>query len=1096
VSVLSYARMDAPENPQSSEMLTIVSRVAESNRRTLASSVSTVVAGSIALCFANAIFGTTAQADVDFNRDIRPILAEHCFACHGTDSESREGDLRLDIREAAIESGAIVAGNPDDSELLSRLYTDDADLIMPPPAAKKPLADEQKDILKQWIAEGAEYQSHWAFMAPQRPELPEVHNDAWPKNAIDQFVLAQLEANSLPPAPAADARTLFRRLHLDITGLPPTPTDIDTFVNDMQTNSEQALSVWIDRLMESSAWGEHRARYWLDAARYGDTHGLHFDNYREMWPYRDWVIRAFNSNQPFDRFTVEQLAGDLLPDPSDDQLIATGFQRCNITTNEGGTIDEENLANYAADRVQTFGWVFLGLTTNCSQCHDHKFDPISMKDYYSLAAYFRNTTQQAKDGNVKDGKGPSIVVPSESDRDRWKALPAELKEARAQKQSRRKAAQTDFQQWLSTATAQTLEEQVPTQDLLASVPLNEGSGNQIANAADTAQLIQATGNVKWVPDGPLGSACVIAGDTTFDLGDIGDFGKDQGFSYGAWVKTSKKSGNGAILARMDVDAQHRGWDLLAHGDSYAVHIIDQWPGNAIKVVTPKKSGKPGTWQHVFVTYDGTAKPDGISIYLDGQPARLQVQTKTLKPDATIRTGTSLQIGQRSRQSVFDGGSIQDVRVYGRALSAAEVKAIAGLNSLQDALAASPDQRTAEQTTVLLNHYLNSADPEFPELTQTVARLEAEQRAIKDRSPVTHVQQERMDSMPVANLLVRGAYDKPGEELQAATPAALHPLPDNAARNRLGLADWVVTEENPLTARVTVNRFWQEIFGHGIVTTPEDFGVMGAPPSHPELLDWLAVEFRETGWDVKALFKMMLMSATYRQAALTTPEKLERDRDNVLLSRGPRFRMDAEMVRDYALASSGLLSRTMYGPGTKPYQPKGIWDVVGLPSGNTRNYVQDTGENLYRRTLYSFWKRMAPPPNMEAFNAPSREVCTVRRERTNTPLQALVTLNDPQFVEAARYLAQQVLDTGLTDESEILNQIAVRVLGRSLADDEQAVLVAAVSDLRNYYNSSPQDAEALINVGETRPNGRTDPVSLATWTMVCNQIMNLDEALCK
>ncbi len=1052
--------------------------------------------GLLAVTVATVSSSAQAGESTDYNRDILPILAEHCFACHGADNESREADLRLDEREAAIEAGAIAAGHPDDSELIARVMTDDPDLLMPPADVRKPLSERQKEQLAAWIREGAEYQSHWSFIVPERPSPPKVSRQDWARNEIDSFVLAQLEDAGLSPAPEVDANTLFRRLHLDITGLPPAPQDVSSFADDYAARGDDALSEWIDRLMESPAWGEHRARYWLDAARYGDTHGLHFDNYREMWPYRDWVIRAFNSNRPFDNFTVEQLAGDLLPNPTDDQLIATGFQRCNITTNEGGTIDEENLAVYATDRVQTFGWVYLGLTTNCGQCHDHKFDPFTMKDYYSLAAYFRNTTQQAKDGNVKDGRGPVLVVPSDEDKPRWTALSSEIAAAQAARDVRRREVRPEFEQWLAGLSPERLEQRVPSADLQVSLPLTEGEGNTVRNACEPHQEFQAVGSVAWKPGGKLGSAPVISADSTLDLGQTGDFESDDAFSFGAWIRTSRARADGAIIARMNEQEDQRGWDLSQNNNAYAVHIVSNWPENAIRVTTPQDIIKPGEWHHVFVTYDGSARADGIRVYIDGERTNLNIETNTLQPEATIRTDTPLRIGQRSQNQVFKGGSLQDVRVYASALDAADVQTLAGVVPLKTLIAVPQDQRSPEQQATILNYYLSTVDAKYGELDEAVATLEAGKEIIRSRSPVTHIQRERMGSEAMAHILTRGAYDKPGKQVTASTPAALHPLPEDASPDRLGLARWVIDPANPLTARVTVNRFWQQLFGQGLVVTPEDFGVMGARPSHPELLDWLAVEFRENGWDVKQLFRTILMSATYRQSALTSAEKLERDRSNTLLSRGPRFRMDAEMVRDYALSVSGLLTPTMYGPGVRPYQPDGIWDIVGLPGGDTRDYVQDKGENLYRRSLYTFWKRMAPPPSLEAFNAPSREVCTVRRERTNTPLQALVTLNDPQFVEAARFLAQQALAAGGDDDSQVLDFVARRVLCRAASAEEQSLIAAVQQDLTEYYQSHPDDAQAVISVGETAADDSIDAARLATWTMVCNQVMNLDEVLCK
>lgn len=1037
-----------------------------------------------------------AAEPLQYNRDIRPILVEHCFACHGSDSDARQAGLRLDERESPIELGVIEPGDPEYSPLIERLITTEEDLLMPPIDSNNPLSPEQIEMLTRWVAEGAEYESHWAFIPPHKSPPPQVGDEMWAKNDIDRFVLQKLEQNDLTPAPEADPRTLFRRLHLDITGLPPEPNAVEEFNADYQARGDDALSAWIDRLMNSPAWGEHRARYWLDAARYGDTHGMHFDNYREMWPYRDWVIRAFNSNQPFDQFSVEQLAGDLLPNPTDSQLIATGFQRCNITTNEGGTIDEENLAIYAMDRVQTFGWVYMGLTTNCAQCHDHKFDPISIKDYYSLAAFFRNTTQTGFDGNVKDGRSAVLVVPSMEDQPRWEALPGEIEAATTAREQHRSQASAAFEQWLAGVTPDSLQESIPRDALVVHAPLDEGSGNATANAVDPDNPFLATGDVQWTPEGKLGAAAIAKSGATFDLGGQGNFERDQSFSYGAWIKAASTSGNGGILARMDIAAAHRGWDLYQGGGNLSVHLIDAWPSNALKVSTARPVLDPSQWQHVFVTYNGSGKADGIKIFLNGQSEPLRTDTQTLTAEASIVTQTPLRVGQRSGGEVFEGGGVQDVRVYARELAADEVLKLAQLGPLQSMLATPAVDRTPEQQASLLQFYLTTADPIYQQLAHKATELEAEREAIRRRSPVTHIQREKPDSEAMAHILMRGEYDQVGDEVTANTPAALPPLPADAPHNRLGLAQWVVAPENPLTTRVTVNRFWQQLFGQGIVVTAEDFGVMGTPPTHAELLDWLAVDFRESGWNVKRFFKQMLMSASYRQAAVATAEKLEKDPSNSLLSRGPRFRMDGEMVRDYALASSGLLAQEMYGPGVKPYQPGNIWEIVGLPGGDTRNYVQDTGEGLYRRSLYSFWKRMAPPPNLDAFNAPSREVCTVRRERTNTPLQALVTLNDPQFVEAARKLAEHAMRIGEGQSPKVIDEIALRVLARPLSEREQSIVFHSYTDLLDYYRAQPDDASALLTVGESASDASLPVAELSAWTMVCNQIMNLDEALCK
>lgn len=1050
---------------------------------------------TFSLVAAGSLMGA-ATKPVAFNEDIRPILADACFHCHGPDPGTRKAGLRLDTEAGFFtakkgEQPTVIKGRPEASSLYQRLITQDEDEIMPPPESHKELKPSEVAKIKAWIEQGAPWQPHWSLIPPQKPALPAVKEASWVKTPIDRFVLASLEKAGLQPAPEADAHTLVRRMALDLTGLPPSVELLKKYASGGSLTDSQ-LSQLIDELMKSPAYGEHRARYWLDAARYGDTHGLHFDNYREMWPYRDWVVKAFNRNQPFDQFTVEQIAGDLLPNRTEEQLIATGFQRCNITTNEGGTIDEENLANYAMDRVQTMGWVYMGLTTNCSQCHDHKFDPITMRDFYSLAAFFRNTTQGAKDGNSKDGKGPVLVIPNEKDKPRWDKLPAEIAEATKLRDERSKAAGADFNAWLASAKPEHLDQDVPTQGLQVHLPLNEGVGNEIANVCGSPAKAKALGQISWTPGGKLGPAPVIKPGSTFEVSDAGDFELNQKFSYGAWVKAGRNGVFGAIMSRMDEKNGYRGWDLWQSDRAVSVHIVDKWSDNALKVTTRDAVLKPGEWQHVFVTYNGSGKAAGIQIYINGVPQkRMIVNTNTIKPKASIRTTVPMKIGQRSDGAIFADGSVQDARVYDRTLTEAEIKTLSNVGPLRAILAAATDKRTPQQRNALFAHYLATRDTQWMKHDGEVKKFEAEKEAIKARSPITHIQEEVMNVTPMAHILARGAYDKPGERVEAAVPAALGKLPEKAPKNRLGLAQWVVSKENPLTARVTVNRFWQEVFGQGIVKTPEDFGIMGAAPSHPELLDWLAVEFRESGWDVKKFFKLLLTSATYRQSAATTPAKLEKDRDNSLLSRGPRFRMDAEMLRDYALASSGLLSAKMGGPSVKPYQPEGIWDVVGLPGGDTRNYVQDKGENLYRRTLYTFWKRMAPPPNMEVFNAPSREVCTVRRERTNTPLQALVTMNDPQFVEAARKLAEKALST-----KEPLEFIAERILCRPLTAKEKPIVEASLADLRKHYTANAVDAEALLKVGESPVDAKLAKPELAAWTMLTNQIFNLDEVLNK
>ncbi len=1042
-----------------------------------------------------------AATTVQYNRDIRPIIADTCYHCHGPDSGTRKAGLRLDTeagffaprvgKDGKEEPPTIVRGQPDQSPLYQRLITTDEDDIMPPKKEHKDLKPAQIALIKAWIEQGALWQPHWSFMKPERAALPEVRNQkSEVRNPIDRFVFAKLEQNGLAPTVEADRPALARRLALDLTGLPPSPEAVEAFVNDKTPDAYDKL---VDQFLNSERWGEHRARYWLDAARYGDTHGMHYDNYREMWPYRDWVISAFNRNQPFDQFSIEQIAGDLLPSPTESQLIATGFQRCNITTNEGGTIDEENLMLYATDRVQTMGWVFMGLTSNCAQCHDHKFDPFTQRDFYSMAAFFRNTTQGPKDDNVKDS-GPVLVIPTANDRARWTAVPKEIAATNDARIQRKEKARDEFAQWLASAKPETLNQDLPCDGLVAHVPLDEGSGNEVSGACESPKKFKATGDVTWKLDGKFGPAPVMKAGSTFELGDLGDYEKTQKFSYGAWIKAGRNGVFGGIIARMDEKNGYRGWDLFQSDTSLAVHLVDKWPDSALKMETEKPVLTTGTWQHVFVTYNGSGKPGGVKLYLNGVAQKLKAASNTLGDKSSIRTPSPLRIGQRSDTQIFDDGSIQDVRLYSRMLEADEVKKIANIAPLRAMLAAV--KRTPQQQATLFEHYLATRDDKFIEFGKKIDALEAERKAIRERSPKTHIQEEVKGTRPMANILLRGQYDKKGEQVEANVPAFLNPMPEGTPRNRLGLAQWTMSPENPLTARATVNRFWQELFGTGIVKSSEDLGIMGTPPSHPELLDWLAVEFRENGWDVKKLFKLLVTSSTYRQAAINTPEKLEKDPHNKLLSRGPRFRMDAEMIRDYALAVSGTLSVKMGGPGTKPYQPEHIWDQVGLRESNTREYKQDEGENLYRRTVYSYWKRMAPPPNMDIFNAPAREASCVRRDRTNTPLQALVTMNDPQFVEAARSLAQRALLASENDETKINDYIARRVLSRPLTDTEKTILQSSLKDLSGYYQKNVEDAKKLLTVGNSKADPKLDAAQLAAWTMVCNQIMNLDEVLSK
>lgn len=1051
-----------------------------------------------------------ASDDVQFNRDIRPILADNCFQCHGPDPAARKADLRLDREEGyfAEASGPLVVRNkPEASPLYERIMSTDPDMVMPPPTAHKQLKPEQKELIRRWISAGATWQPHWSFLAPVRPAVPEVKDSARLINAIDNFVVTKLTAAGIEPAAAAEPYVLCRRLYLDLTGLPPTPAELADFLKTYSAEQsaesrEKAYRTLVDKLLDSPRYGEHRARYWLDAARYADTHGLHFDNYREMWPYRDWVIQAFNSNQPFDRFTVEQLAGDLLPNPTLEQRIATGFHRCNITTNEGGTIADENLAIYARDRVETTSWVWLGLTANCCVCHDHKFDPLTMRDFYSMTAYFRNTTQGSHDGNIKDTK-PILYLPQSADLQRYKSVDKELADTKAALAKRRGDAAALIEEWQKKVTPGELDIDTAKLDLYA--PLTEGQGNELhanrpnAPQAETDPLeaptpaIKVNGKLDWKKEGKLGPAVVLADDASVEFDGAGDFERDQPFSVALWVRCDEKLNDGLLVARGS-KGQSQGWEfLLQQGGKLSFSLSGEKPKQMIRATTRNSVVKAGVWTHVAVVYDGSVKADGIQLYVNG--ALVDPSRSSQAIDSTSRVKGALVVGRKANgANHLTGGSIQDLRVYGRRLKIGEIKSLSILHDLRKDATVSVEKRNKSR---LATFYLEHRDDAYQAATQHIQDLEDEQKAIQARAHVTHVQEEKVNSPAMANVLMRGEYDKLGDKVTPAVFASLSPLPENAPPNRLGLAQWLIDKQNPLTARVTVNRYWQELFGAGIVKTADDFGIMGDVPSHPELLDWLAVEFRESGWNVKHMFRLMVTSATYRQASTVTPAKLVKDRDNRLLSRGPRFRMDAEMIRDYALATSSTLSGKIGGASVRPYQPEGLWDIVGLPGGNTRDYKQDTGESLYRRSLYTFWKRMSPPPNMETFNAPSREFSCLRRERTNTPLQALVTLNDPQFVEASRNLAQLVLkEVGSEDLPRALDFAATRLLCRPLRESERKVLQPAHASLLAFYQTHPDDAKSLVKVGESPADGSLDVAQLAAWTNLCNTLFNLDEVLNK
>ena len=1050
---------------------------------------------------------------VDFQRDVRPILSDNCFACHGPDEATREADLRLDTRDGAFSprppagrsnrprGPAVVPGDIGASLLVERINHTDPLRRMPPEVSQKALSGEQVETLTRWIEQGAPWDEHWSFAAIDRPAPPDVDDEAWARDPLDRFILARLETEELTPAEEADRRTLARRAALDLTGLPPDPGTLATFLGDTEDGAYERL---VDRLLASPHWGEHRARYWLDAARYGDTHGIHIDNYREMYAYRDWVIKAFNRNQPFDDFTLDQIAGDLLPEPTLDQLIATGFQRNNITTNEGGVVIEEYEAIYAKDRAETIGSVFMGLTVGCATCHDHKFDPISQREFYALTAFFRNTTQYVMDGNISDPP-PTLVVPRDDDRDTWYRLREEVGELEDAMTERLGTVETAFAKWLASDAHRDVDAPLGAGPELLRLDLDSGEGPAVIVDGETQPLV-LHGEVRIEP-GPNGLPALLFGDeSSAELPPL-ELDTDTPFSLAMWIHMPEAEGSYSVASQSDPHDADRGWQVtLGARELYFRLRGDRaGPGRGATSISinPNNTQRltPGQWTHIVFTHDGSGERGGLHIYRDGDRVPEQGSEFFAKVQGRIRTDRPFYLGRHDRRTegsaqYFSGGGIADVRVFDRVLSVEEASVLSNWSAIRTAAAKALEELTADERQSLLLSYANTNDEEYRRLSARRLEIDAEWRELRRRGTVTHVMQELPGSEAAAHVLYRGMYDQPRERVLAGTPAALPPMPEDLPRNRLGLAHWLVDETNPLMARVTVNRFWQQVFGTGLVTTSEDFGAQGDVPSHPELFDYLATEFRDSGWDVKGFFRRLVTSSTYRQAATLTTDKLEQDPDNRLLSRGPRFRMDAEMVRDTALAASGLLVRTIGGPSVKPYQPEGHWERVAMNSSNTARYRRDSGDKLYRRSLYTFWKRAAPPPSMTIFDAGNREHSVVRRERTNTPLQALVTMNDTQFVEASRYLAQRAMREAGDDFDRRLDYVTTRLLSRPFDDSERAVARRTYDGLIDLYRADETAARELVDVGESAHDAALAASESAAWTMLASQLMNLDEALNK
>ena len=1191
---------------------------------------------ALARLFTATLVGTLAataqQVAVDFDRDVRPILSNHCFACHGPDEQHREASLRLDVRREAMR--VIEPGDAAGSALLRRVTHQDADEVMPPPHANKALSAAQVQTLTRWIDAGAPWAEHWSFAPPRAAAAPPVQQAAWPRGDLDRFLLARLEQEGLAPAAEADRRTLLRRVTLDLTGLPPTESELRAFLLDDRADAYERV---VDRLLATDAHAEHMARFWLDAARYGDTHGLHLDNYREMWPYRDWVVQAFRENLPYDAFVTEQLAGDLLPAATTAQQVASGFNRCHITTNEGGSITEEVYVRNVIDRVSTTGTVFMGLTLGCAVCHDHKFDPISQREFYELFAFFNNMDGSPMDGNRKD-YAPLVRLPSEDQQRRVEELRERLLDVDRRVEAALQA--VDYQEPPAAAAEPCgerrevvwLDDELPQGAVVDQNPFAWTEDPALVRVGARAIERVSRGNQQSYFRRADSKLRVVAGDTLFawvrldpadpprqimlqfnDDGAAGwnhrAFWGEDLIPYGAtgtngrrrmgdlpkageWVRlevpvvaVGLRPGtavHGVAITQFDGRSHWDGLGIVTSCDQEPVDfawIDDRAPdganlrgdGRKWQWVAGGEGGAPAAHRGARVLrrkggglnqdfFNDAAAPlrlqDGdrlfAHVWLDPQdpPRSVQLQFYSGGWDHRVRWGVEahgpgrpnggdhragdvpaagqwvrlevgieevgLRVGDVVDGWAFTqvGGTVYwdhaGVRTFGppddrhryslEAWEAIGQGASTTPAPVRAALAVAPAERSPAQLEQIRAHYLRyvhaPSRARFAPLEQERAAIEQEQKQLDGSVPTTMVMKERA-APKEAYVLVRGLYDQKGEKVARRTPAALPPMAEDLPRDRLGLARWLVDPGHPLTARVAVNRFWQQLFGAGLVRTSEDFGNQGERPSHPALLDWLAVRFVEDGWDVRALMKRMVTSAAYRQSAAVDDALLARDPDNRLLARGPRFRLDGETLRDQALMLGGLLVEQVGGPPVKPPQPAGLWKAVGYSSSNTANFRADTGhEKVHRRSLYTFWKRTAPPPQMTTFDAPSREECVVRRERTNTPMQALLLMNDPQYVEAARGFAQRMLaEGGDSDEARVRWALERATCAEPSVADVRDVR-ALLGEQRVAFRAAPDAAAALVAVGAAAPPVDVPAAELAAWTMVANLILNLDAVLTK
>ncbi len=1041
---------------------------------------------------------------IDFNQHVKPILSDKCYLCHGPDKNKISAGLQLHLPDLAYKESentpgkyAIVPGNAGKSLLVDRILSDDPEMVMPEPETHLFLTDYEKAMLVRWIEEGAEYKDHWAFIPPSKQEPPKVELTDKVGNAIDNFVLAKLEVEGLQPSESADKETLLRRLSFDLTGLPPTLDEIEAFSKD---NSPNAYEKQVDRLLASQHFAEQMTLDWMDLSRYADTHGYTVDRYRDVSPYRDWVIRAFDQNMPYDEFIRWQLAGDMMENPTKEQLLATTFNRLHPQNLEGGIVDEEFRSEYVADRTNVVSEGFLGLTMACAKCHDHKYDPISQKNYYEMYSFFNNVNESGQIPWDWSMPVPNMQLPTE-EQEKFMAyvdnLIDEKEKTIVQVVKSENEKSTD---WIASEGYKKVNPKGTPSNLVAKVDFKNGSLSNALNPSQKGKMDRqfAPKQIAKIVEGYSGKGLELDGDAWLDLKPIGIFRRHEPFSIGIRVKIPEDLENGVIFHKNFGTRLHsyRGYHLGIKENKIDLIMAHVWPDNAIVELSKKEIPK-NQWVQLTLTYDGSSKADGLKIYMDGEELQTEVEVDNLYRDIIFNSyedfiykhpiEPGLAVGARWRGKGIGGAVVDDILVFNKQLTSLEVGQISNTEKVQSLLAKNKNQLSDQDKKVLESYYLSNKSTTFKKSLAELKKAREIQADSAERVQEIMIMKE-MDKPRETFVLERGLYDQYGEQVFPNTPDKIFAFPDSLEKNRLGLAKWVTSKNNPLTARVAVNRYWKNLFGTGIVRTVEDFGNQGELPSHPALLDWLAIQFMESGWDVKALHKLMVMSNTYRQSSLTTEELMNRDKANRLLARGPSGRLTGEMLRNNALVASGLLNRKIGGKSVKPYQPAGLWKINGAA------YEEDVGEKLYRKSMYTIWKRSVPHPTIATFDAPERSFCAVRRQETNTPLQALVLMNDPTYVEASRVLGYKMLQ--YSDPKAGIADTFKKLTGRTIQDKELNLLADLQLEEYEKFKSKKSKTEGWLNSGEFRISNDNDEALVAANAVVASTIINSDAAITK